>query len=71
MEAQVCKILMEHCNTLLRDRYIHCVAQSHNGNVTVLSYPDSEPWLLINYSNAYMQTLKEAVLLLRRLYSFW
>lgn len=69
MEAQICKLLMEFCYRKLRDVWVaECVQPTASG---IKWIPDGEPWLKAEYANPYHTTLRDVVLLLRRLYSFW
>jgi hypothetical protein len=70
MEAQICKILMEFCNRVLRDAFMDLESLKDRG-IRLVKDPDKEPWLTCDYDNSYYTTLKEVVLLLRNLYRYW
>jgi hypothetical protein len=74
MEAQICKLLEEFCNRKLEQihRGLHTTVNMYGikfYNINMLS--STEPWLEDTYSNPYHQCLRDAVLILRKLYGYW
>ena len=73
MEAQICKLLMEYCNRKLKERYdaINTKVLDSGIRMRNIDLTRTEPWLTVTYTNAYHTTLKEVVLVLRKLYQYW
>ena len=70
MEAQICKLLSEFCSYKIRDIYMAAIPPDSRG-IRRCNDADKEPWLLCQYINPYHNTLRDAVIILRKLYQYW
>ena len=72
MEAQICKLLEDFCmRKLVKEVEVlrtHMVNGVQFHDLTQMSEPEL---LRLVYSNPYHETLKQAVLILRKLQSYW
>ena len=73
MEAQICKLLMEFCSRRLEAEYNKLNTSVVNGvEIRIVDETKPEPWMTFSgYTNEYHTTLRQAVLVLRRLYAIW
>lgn len=73
MEAQICNLLMQFCNRRLELAYNELNTKTLISGIQFRTIDETkhEPWLDVSYANPYYKTLKEAVLVLRKLYMYW
>jgi hypothetical protein len=72
MEAQICQLLMSFCNRKLVSIYDEMNTKLIGDiRFRTIDETNPEPWLRFAYTNPYHTTLRDTVLVLRRLYSYW